>query len=217
LISDVVANQVVRLRKRAGMNREQLAQRCADLGWPSLTYGVIGSIETGRPREKGGPRTREVSVDELVGLGTALDIPPVLLVTPPGVEQVELGPGRSVRPWTAFLWLIGRVDDPALPSGERWKSTAEQVRAAMQIVDVAETIEASRRIVYLDSLSSDPVRRERSREEADAADRDRVALLAYLLAQFRKWEVPAPPVPAHVVERATELGVDLPTREGAAP
>lgn len=209
MISDVVAEQVARLRRVAGMNREQLAARCADLGWPSLTYGVIGSIETGRPREKGGPRTREVSVDELVGLGAALDVPTVLLLTPLDAAQVEIMPGRAVDPWSALLWLFGRVETQGLPAGEGWRNAAKQVQAALQIVDIADSIEASRRIVYLDSLSADAASRSRSRKEADTADRDRLAWLAFLLGQFGKWEVPAPAVPDHVLERAAVLGVDL--------
>lgn len=216
MLSDVVAEQVFLLRKRAGLTQEQLAVKCEKAGWPSLTYGVIGSIETGRPREKGGPRTREVSVDELIGLGVALDVPPVLLLTPPSAQQVELQPGMSVDPWAALLWLIGRHGN-GLPTGERWEAASKQVTAALAMVDVAETIKKSREKVYLDSLSSDPAARARSREEADTADRDRLAYLGYLIHQFRKWKVTPPSVPAHVVERATELGVDLPTREGVAP
>jgi transcriptional regulator with XRE-family HTH domain len=108
VLSDVVAEQLVRLRKKADLTREQLASRCASFGWPALTYGVIGSIETGRRVTPDAPRRREITVDELVGLSVALGVAPAQLIAPVGEpDEVEILPGRSDDPWTAYRWLIG--------------------------------------------------------------------------------------------------------------
>ena len=107
MLSDVAAAQVARLRKTAGLTREQLAARCADLGWPALTVGVVGSIETGRPDETG-RRRREVTVDELAILAAALNVPPLQLIYPLGAQRVvEMLPGRITDVWVAYRWAYG--------------------------------------------------------------------------------------------------------------
>ena len=105
--SDVVAEQVSRLRKQAGLTREQLAARCADLGWPALTFGAIGSIETGR-RDNDGRRVRHVTVEERDVLAAALGVPSVLLEVPLGEsDPIEVLPGLWNDAWTAYRWLVG--------------------------------------------------------------------------------------------------------------
>lgn len=73
MLSDMVAEQVRRLREERGMRRLDLAEKCAALGWPALTEGALGNIETGR-RGEDGQRRREVTVDELFVLAEALDV-----------------------------------------------------------------------------------------------------------------------------------------------
>lgn len=114
LLSDVVAEQVAHLRKLAGLTREQLAARCAELGWPALTFGAISSIETGR-RDKDGRRVRHVTVDEKNILAAALGTLPALLEAPLGsAEFVEVLPGRTDDAWTAYRWLVGELPTEVL-------------------------------------------------------------------------------------------------------
>ncbi|MEU3613099.1 helix-turn-helix transcriptional regulator [Streptomyces sp. NPDC006872] len=95
-------------RARLGLNREQLAEECARLGAPDLTYAAITNIETGR-RNKEGKRRREVTVDELLVLGLALAVPPLLLALPLGDEQtVPTVPAADPRdPYTVWKWFTG--------------------------------------------------------------------------------------------------------------
>lgn len=73
-LSSVVAESLLHLRTQARLTREQLAERCEAQGWPDLTCGAIGSIETGRRADPDGPRRRLVTVDELAGLTAALGV-----------------------------------------------------------------------------------------------------------------------------------------------
>ncbi|WP_158692179.1 hypothetical protein [Streptomyces aurantiacus] len=106
--SDTIAAQVRRHRTRLGMTREQLAAECERLGAVDLTYAAIVSIETGR-RKPDGRRRREVTADELLALGLALAVPPLLLMLPLGREQqVPTVPGRAPRdPYTVWKWWTG--------------------------------------------------------------------------------------------------------------
>ncbi|WP_411146404.1 hypothetical protein [Streptomyces sp. x-80] len=96
------------------MTREQLAAECERLGATGLTYAAIVSIESGR-RKPDGSRRREVTVDELLVLGLALAVPPLLLALPLGSEQqVPTVPGRDPRdPHTVWKWWTGE-DMPTL-------------------------------------------------------------------------------------------------------
>lgn len=107
MLSDDVGEQLVKLRKSAGLTREQLAERCARAGLPALTAPAIGNIETGR-RDATGRRRREISVDELMVLAYALDRPPVALLLPIDRETpVEVLPGRPTSLADALAWLRG--------------------------------------------------------------------------------------------------------------
>jgi transcriptional regulator with XRE-family HTH domain len=95
-------------RDQRGMSAQQLADRCAELGMPSISRTVITKLENGR-REA-------VSTAELQVLAFALGVPAVLLLFPLGYEQaVEVLPGRLVDPWDAIDWFMGNISDPADP------------------------------------------------------------------------------------------------------
>lgn len=81
--SDVVAQRVKEVRKRRNLTVQQLAKVCADMGASELTATMIYNIESGRP-DKDGNRRRQVTVDELMTLATALEVAPVHLLVPPG-------------------------------------------------------------------------------------------------------------------------------------
>lgn len=108
ILSDVVANQVRAHRTRLGLNREQLAEECAQLGAPELTYAALTNIETGR-RDKDGKRRREVTVDELMTFGYALGVPPLLLMLPLGELDSVPSPVRwgGLHPHYAWKWATG--------------------------------------------------------------------------------------------------------------
>jgi transcriptional regulator with XRE-family HTH domain len=110
MLSDSLAEVVRRTRREKGVTREQLAQRCAALGWPDLTVGALGSIETGRP-DSDRKRRRQVTVDEWLVLAQALNVPPLVLVCPPKQSDVELFPGTYANPPEMIRWITGDIAD----------------------------------------------------------------------------------------------------------
>lgn len=73
--SDVVAAHVMALRRAKGMNREALGAQAG------LSPAALTNLETGR-RDKTGRRRRHVTVDELVALSDALEVPWSVLMSP---------------------------------------------------------------------------------------------------------------------------------------
>ncbi|MFK0289966.1 helix-turn-helix domain-containing protein [Streptomyces sp. NPDC090442] len=112
--SDIIGAQIRRHRTRLGLNRDQLAERCADLGAPELSYSALVDIENGR-KTKEGKRRRHVTVDELTVLGLALAVPPLLLALPLGTEgSVPTVPAAGPRDaYTVWKWWTGE-ETPAL-------------------------------------------------------------------------------------------------------
>lgn len=110
--SAVIAAQIRKRREQLGLNREQLAERCATHGAPQLTHAAITNIETGRP-DKAGKRRRDVSVEELLVLARALDASPLLMMFPIGrQDEVEVLPGQSVDTWAGLRWFTGQAGFP---------------------------------------------------------------------------------------------------------
>jgi len=124
--SSVIADQVRHHRNRLGMTREQLAAECAKLGAPELTYAAITNIETGRNDPKTGKRRREVTVEELLLLGTALGVPPLLLFLPLGErDTVPVLPDQPEQhPHAVWKWMTGE-GEPCMagPDGRLYADT----------------------------------------------------------------------------------------------
>src|SRR3954447_13968612 len=110
-MSDVVAAQLVRRRKAMGMTRDQLAERCRRAGLGSMTAAALANIETGR-RDGAGRRRREVTVDELLAFGRALDVPPMALLVPlddANIHELEPLAGWPLEPFRAYQWVTGEM------------------------------------------------------------------------------------------------------------
>jgi transcriptional regulator with XRE-family HTH domain len=130
-LSDAAARQINKLRRRAGLNREQLAIRCRKLGAPrNFTAAAIANIETGRRVD--GKRRRDVTVDELAIFARALNVSPVVLLfelDEVTVTEAEVLPDLVVPMWTATAWFTG---EGQLPSedlhGQSEADSAEWVR-----------------------------------------------------------------------------------------
>lgn len=112
MLSDVVADLIRHHRNRLGLKRQELAERCAELGASKLTIAAITNIETGRP--SGGVRRREISVDELLVLACALHVAPVDLLVPAHLDDdapYDIAPNvtttaGTARDWIAGLWFL---------------------------------------------------------------------------------------------------------------
>jgi transcriptional regulator with XRE-family HTH domain len=108
--SDLVAARIQALRQSRGWTAKDLALRCAELGASQLTAAVIANIETGR-RDASGHRRREVSVDELLTIAQALDMPPFDLIQVPADYDpwmdVEITPLVSASRDELASWMRG--------------------------------------------------------------------------------------------------------------
>lgn len=133
-----VGQQVRLLRGRTPKRSAQwLADRTAELGYP-MTRTVISDLENGR---RGG----RLDITELLVLGRALDVAPLLLLYP-GVPHAEVDalPGMTVDSVHAMFWFTGEdyafecVPRPfeTEPDGGDW------------LLDVAPPLELVRRFYY---------------------------------------------------------------------
>jgi transcriptional regulator with XRE-family HTH domain len=108
--SDLVAARIQALRQSRGWSARDLARRCAELGANQLTASVIANIETGR-RDASGRRRRDVSVDELLTLALALEVPPLDLIQISAADKpmnVQITPLVSASRDELISWLRGR-------------------------------------------------------------------------------------------------------------
>lgn len=113
-------------RKELGLTASALAERTAELGYP-VSRVAIGKIETGH-------REGKLDLAELVVLGAALRIPPVMMVYPDLPDgQVELLPGREKSSVEALAWFTGdtqladgAVTDPDSFAGTLLKLTRQR-------------------------------------------------------------------------------------------
>lgn len=112
MAADVGKRVAWRRREHGGMSAQKLANRCAELGMPSLSRIVITKLENGH-REA-------VSVAELMILAQALDVSPIELLFPIGREGMrpsEIAPGRGLSAWDAALWFMGQAGLRVTPEG----------------------------------------------------------------------------------------------------
>ena len=92
------------------MTLQQLSDRCGALGYP-IARSVLSKLEK--------CHRQTITVDELLVLAQALDVPPVQLLFPVGREEtVEALPGRHVDPWDAVKWFGGTSADPGNRNAE---------------------------------------------------------------------------------------------------
>lgn len=131
----MVGGLVKEHRLRLGLTREQLAERCAELG-ANITASVLVNIESGRPDKQTGARRRDVTVDEWLILAFALDVPPLALLLKglPDKPVLDLTPDLEVGPYgfDAINWITGEkppadFDDERL---KRWREGGLDLTAA---------------------------------------------------------------------------------------
>ena len=100
-----VAREVRRYRKMRGLSTEQLSARTAE-GGHQIHRSVLANLESGR-REN-------ITVPDLVSLGRALGVPPLVLLYPVGrAEDSEVMPGEHMDPWNAAKLFTGEMADDA--------------------------------------------------------------------------------------------------------
>jgi transcriptional regulator with XRE-family HTH domain len=117
--SEIIATQVRKRRRQLDLNRQQLADKCAQVGAPNITAAALTNIETGRP-DKEGNRRRDVTAEELLALAAALDMHPIDLLVPADADDSDpYAVTREVLTsvGTAREWISGFafLSDPQTP------------------------------------------------------------------------------------------------------
>lgn len=121
-----VAGVVKDRRSHLELTAADVAARTS-VGKP-MTRAVISDLETGRKR------TLEIS--ELSTLAMALELPPLALLFPNVLEDVEVLPGKTMRGIEALGWFTG--------TGENTPGGAARIQVALQLVMVERTLDVQR-------------------------------------------------------------------------
>jgi hypothetical protein len=171
--SDVIAAQIKKHRERLGLTRDQLAEECAKLGAPQLTFAALTNVETGRKHPKTGQRRRQVSVDELLVLSYALAVPPLLLVFPLGeLDEIPAPPHwKGIHPRAAWKWAMGeqapgyvradgkphadnsRIGDEGPTRFDAWRRVVWPIELHQLLSDATEAyLKATGQLTHLESI-----------------------------------------------------------------
>jgi transcriptional regulator with XRE-family HTH domain len=125
-IDEVLAERVRTFRTEQKLRQEDVAERTRQLGHPVSRLALVKI-------EAGGTRAASASLADVLVLAAALNVPPVLLFVPLGVDEaVELAPGLIVHPHRALDWVAG--DDEGLQdvvpwgSREAWFENSQPIR-----------------------------------------------------------------------------------------
>lgn len=103
-LAQTIASEVRRHRKRRGLSAQGLADACSELGYP-IARSVLANLENGR-REA-------VTFAELLVLGRALGVPPLLLAFPVGARvQIEATPDEPRDTLAVVRWASGEAPFP---------------------------------------------------------------------------------------------------------
>ncbi len=107
--SDKIAEQIKKRRRQLGLNREQVAELCAEAGATELTVAALTNIETGRP-DAARKRRRQITAEELFTLAYVLQVHPVDLLVPDDAADDEpyvITPKVTTTAGTAREWVGG--------------------------------------------------------------------------------------------------------------
>jgi transcriptional regulator with XRE-family HTH domain len=134
--SDVVAERVRDVRIKRKLKVAQLAERCAAAGAPHLTAQAIYKIEG--QRESATRPPRQVTVDELVALGVALNVAPLHLLVPPDDYKKAYLLTSTISERAVYVrhWIRGEIP---LPGADPREYFAEVPRTEYEWNETAGT------------------------------------------------------------------------------
>jgi transcriptional regulator with XRE-family HTH domain len=202
---DVVAERVKRYRKRLGWSVRQLAEECASLGAPQLTEASLGNIERG---PKDNRKRRDVTVDELMILGYALGVPPLLLMIPLGEnEPLQITSTANIHPQLAWETTTGA--EPLVVTGNVITKVAESHEARLTVQAFARLRAAQDAYHSAKSRlrSAEKFAAERTQEGRQEAVADAVVRYAEAVEDIIKLGLEVPQVNAET--RADLLGTGI--------
>lgn len=203
----VIADRVRRLRKESGLSQDGLAERMRERGVPWSRAMVINleknAASNARQRTAEGAR-QSVSVQELLALALALDVPPIwLLVDTDTDAPAPLGDDVKLDPWTSLLWMSGQAS-----SGGDWTYRHKPLGALYRVAEIVTVFQRQRQERLMAQALD-----ERWADNRSADDQEKFRLHALIdplhyLAVEEGFKLPA--LPSDVIARARELGVQLP-------
>lgn len=211
----VIAANVRRLRDQLNWSGADLAVRVQDQGL-NWTRTTVAKLETGR-REA-------VAVHELLALAIALGVPPVwLLVDPTDGRRTliadQAGGTVGMGPWTAFQWLTGQSYADVVPGDwpQLWDRAAGGLDLGYRIGQLL------RQLHDINDLreTTDLVQPGKGEDEDFlAAERKGIEQLRRRMQELvdRGLRPPtAHELGEHVLKKAAQFGVELPTPPEAGP
>jgi transcriptional regulator with XRE-family HTH domain len=210
--SDFIGQRVKEVREQLGWTAEQLAARCAEIGAPEITRSVIANIESGR-RDQDGRRRREVTVDELLTLSYALNVPPVYLFLPiQDTERLRVTDSVDMIPSQAAPWVTGDdtvnayeifLDMSSPMTDEDIKKWAHWRRRGLPVNYL--------RVVWALASRFDELSNQESGDAADSARREILGEIATIVGWFMNVGLTPPALPRSVVGGLRELMADDPS------
>lgn len=209
--TQILREQMSRIRESRGISQQELADRLAELGVDSLnTRDKIVKIE--RLKETGGEKPRRVTLDEALAIAAALSVPPSQLFLGLGVEErVALTPKMAIHPDLAARFLEG--DGPPATSRQfayrlrEWHANAAPVRIYRALHQAQENLaEASEGVRAAEYANDDKhIVTARAREAKCLRE------LADVLQVMHRDKVEgAPKLHDNTIEKMQQLGIELP-------
>lgn len=103
-LTRLIADQVKLRRKALGWTAQDLSDAIGRLGF-DFPRSTLADLESGR--------RNHVTVAELLVIAAALNVPPVLLISPVAASaETEITPGSKVTAFRAVQWLSGETPIP---------------------------------------------------------------------------------------------------------
>jgi len=205
-ITRLVASRVRALRTERGMSGAALGAAVHALGLHSWVASTVGKLET--------MRREALTIREVIALAVALDVPlPWLLADPEAGTAVPITRDVAVDPWRAMLWMVGK--EPLTdPPGPTWGAASRVIGQACQVATLVERFDQVR-VHHRNVAALLPGGQDADRAEEDARLERRVLEdLARPLSALLRLGYPPPLLPDDLIQRAVELDVELPARDG---
>jgi transcriptional regulator with XRE-family HTH domain len=219
-VTEVLAAAIRRARDDRGWSAQELADRCAEAGMPSLDRSAIANIERGR--------RQRIGVDEWLALAYVLGIPPVaMLVEFKGSPKAEISPNTVVGTEQALRWLLGEMPPPVPGGGVRdvaaWSSAGLPLFSWREVWDKVdefnelheEMTRASRHRRIDDPALLEQIERvqQRERERITSLQRKVLEEISERLAEMAKEGLIRPKLGTHILADMDRLDVPRPTTE----
>jgi hypothetical protein len=97
--AETLRHRLAYFRSKREWSQLEVAERMTAYGLPWVRT-TVAKVEAG---------TRDVSVNELVGLAFVLGIPPITLMVPPSAPTMRVTPNTTTGTTTAWWWMVGEA------------------------------------------------------------------------------------------------------------